>query len=113
MTPELEARMAAANAAIETVQDRYDRPSPYRSYAEYWRTLADAYRARAAVWIDVIKYTYEHPDTAPLGIAFDALVQARSHNEESARDCDREARRAELNDEQAQRAALKPLAVLS
>lgn len=92
--------MVEANAAVSVVIDRqWNRPSLYRSTAEYERTLADAYRARAAVWTDVIEYRHANPDAAP-GLLIFALLQARDYNEDAARDCEREARRAEQRDEE-------------
>lgn len=104
MTPELDARTAAATDAITTVLSRWTPPSPYRSYSEYQRELAAAYRRRASVFADAISHATAHPGTVP-GLLFTALLRARWADEDAARVCDQEALRYERNQAERDRRA--------
>jgi hypothetical protein len=78
---------------ISTVLDRWrHKPSPYRDYAQYSRTLAGAYAARAAVFSEAIDRAIEH---GPDGVLLGALSMARIHCENEARDLIVEAQRFE------------------
>lgn len=95
MTPDLEAKMTAATVTIATLQHRWTKPSPFRSYAEYCRALAEAHRVRLAVWEDAVNYMCQNPNTTPGGILFAAVCQAREHDRSTAYEYDSEAKRAE------------------
>lgn len=93
-------RDQATGDRVSLVIDRgATKPSPYVSYAEFQRDLAEAYQARAEFWSDVVEWGVQHTS----GVLFSALLAARSGAEEAARECRSESRRAE--DRAADRAA--------
>lgn len=84
---------------IRTVLSRWDQPSPYRSFSEYRRTLADAYQARAEFWESVIDYAIGRRVPSVL---FSALLDARHGCADRADQLRREAREsAQFDQEQA------------
>jgi hypothetical protein len=88
---EFEARGEATREAIRRVLDRWQAPSPYRSYAQYEWALAEAYQARVAFYRDLIEYVTAH---GPSGVVFSTLLDAASGCDQIARDCAREARQS-------------------
>jgi hypothetical protein len=96
---EFERRSRETRDAISLVIGRWDRPSPFRSWAEAERTLAEAYETRAQFWNDVIEYAIDHSDF-PSGLLFDALLDARQGCEQEARHARREARQYAQRDQE-------------
>ena len=87
MLPDFEIRNAQTRDEIRTVVYRWQKPSPYRSFAEYQWAVAVAYEARERFYEDVIEHATHH---GPYGLLFAALLDARS----GWRDAAERARRA-------------------
>jgi hypothetical protein len=91
MPQEFEIRGRETRNTVGQVISRWERPSPFRCWAEGQRALADAYEARARFWRDVIEYAIHHPDF-PSGLLFDAFLDAEQGCVEQAKRARREAR---------------------
>ncbi len=99
MSQEFEDRSQATRDAISLVLSRWERPSPFRSWAEAEQALAQAYEARAQFWGDVIEYAIHHPDF-PCGLLFEALLAAWEGSVEEAKRARREARDCARRDQE-------------
>jgi hypothetical protein len=87
--------------AIDLVLSRSQAPSPFRSFAEYLRELAQAYQARDAFWDAVVKHVIGHGyDDLPRDMVFSALLDARSGCYEKAWQTSSEARDYARRDQQ-------------
>jgi len=96
---EFQRREQETRCAISLVIDWWERPSPFRSWAEGERALADAYEARAQFWGDLVEYAIHHSD-GPSGVLFHALLDARQGCVDQARQARFEARQAAQRDQE-------------
>jgi hypothetical protein len=96
---EFERRNQETRNAISLVISRWTRPSPFRSWAESERTLAEAYETRTQFWTDVIEYAIDHSDVVS-ALLFDAVLDAREGCEQEARHARDEAWQSAQRDQQ-------------
>jgi hypothetical protein len=101
MLEEFDARSAETRDQVTCVIYRWDAPSPFRSFGEYQRALADAYQARADFYDEVITYLTTDataPDIPARGLVFGALLDARTGCQAAVYAARREARDADRRD---------------
>jgi hypothetical protein len=92
MPGEFERRNCDTRERIDTVLHRANhRPSPYRSHAELWRTVAQADRAREQFYDDLIACALRH---GPGGLWFTVLLDAQAGAREATRQAQDQARDA-------------------